>query len=209
MALETLPLFCFAVFMLAIIPGPGVLLTVARTLSGGLKHATLTIFGILAGDLVFILLVCLGLKFIAESLTTVFIIIKYLGGIYLIWLGANLLFQKNEGIVIEKETKRTTYLGDFLAGLAVTLSNPKAIFFYLSFLPAFTNIQTLTTVDIIVISLLVVIILGGVMLGYAIATLNAQRHTQRLTKKQRYSRWAKKVAGGLMVSTGGILLSRP
>ncbi len=205
MTLEILPFFAFAIFMLAILPGPGIFLTVARAISGGFNHAFFTVLGILMGDLVFILLVTLGLKYIAESLSTLFIVIKYLGGIYLIWLGVNLLFSRaKEEVIIKKEKQKMHYITDFIAGLTVTLSNPKAIFFYLSFLPAFINIQVLTAIDIVIISVMVGVILGSVMLGYAVAALK----TQELTGLGQTNRWIKKVAGGLMISTGGILIAR-
>lgn len=205
MAIETLPLFALAIFILAILPGPGVFLTVARAISGGFTHALLTVAGILMGDLVFILLVILGLKVIAESLTILFVTIKYLGGIYLIWLGITLFLSKpKNSIAIQVDNNKTTYFTDFFAGLTVTLSNPKAIFFYLSFLPAFVNIQTLTAVDIVIISIMVAVILGGVMLSYALAAIK----TQTLAGAHQSNKWIKKIAGGLMISTGGILIAR-
>jgi threonine/homoserine/homoserine lactone efflux protein len=205
MPTETLPLFALAIFVLAILPGPGVFLTVARAISGGFKHALLTIAGILMGDLIFILLVTLGLKIIADSLTILFIAIKYIGGVYLIWLGLTLLLSKPEALVpIKTNRKTTTYIADFLAGLTVTLSNPKAIFFYLSFLPAFVDIQTLTALDIIIISVMVAVILGSVMLFYALTAIK----TQKLAGAKSSNKWIKKIAGGLILSTGGILITR-
>jgi len=63
MSLEMLPLFVVTIFILAVLPGPGVLLTVARATSGGMPNACSTVAGILVGDIIFILLVTLGLKF--------------------------------------------------------------------------------------------------------------------------------------------------
>jgi len=212
MTIEMLPLFIATIFVLAILPGPGVLLTVARATGGGMPHACFTIAGILLGDIIFILLVTLGLKLVAESLSSLFIIIKYAGSAYLIWLGISLLRNKPETNNPNKSsltqdrfiTKKSSFIADFLAGVAITLSNPKAIVFYLSFFPAFMDLTQLNSVDILIITLLITAIIGGAMLAYAIAAIQAQQMISSTSPKG----WIKKIAGGLIISTGGWLLIR-
>jgi len=214
MSLEMLPLFTLTIFILAIIPGPGVLLTVAKASVGGIRHASFTIAGILVGDIIFILLVTLGLKFVAESLSTLFIFIKYAGSAYLIWLGLSLLFsppdkklklnEKNTLHAASKTQNTCSFFSDFLAGVAVTLSNPKAIVFYLSFFPAFMNIPMLTLTDITVITFIITLVIGSAMMLYAIAAIRTQESLATNGSKK----WMKKIAGGIIVSTGGWLLIR-
>ena len=76
-------------FVLALLPSPSVFAVVARSLSAGLIHGVLTATGILVGDFVFILVAIGGLAAIADSLTILFELVKYLGAAYLSWLGIN------------------------------------------------------------------------------------------------------------------------
>ena len=209
MSAETLLLFAGAMFTLAIIPGPGVLLTVSRTLSGGLSHALVTIVGIVMGDLIFLLLAIYGLNAIAESLGFLFTIIKYAGGAYLIWLGISLWRSTGRNLQILETPAEpsnnqpvTSYFADFAAGLIITLSNPKVIVFYLSFLPAFVDITTLSAVDVVLIATVVSVVLAGVMIFYALSTIK----THRLVANKRSQSVTQKIAGSLMVAAGGVLI---
>jgi threonine/homoserine/homoserine lactone efflux protein len=203
MTTEALILFIGAVFILAITPGPGILLVVSRTLAGGLSHAAMTILGIVSADIIFLLLVVYGLQAIAESLSFVFILIKYLGGAYLIWLGISLWRNRNNKISIPKENKKTTILSNLSAGLIITLSNPKAILFYMSFLPAFVDVATLQTLDIIVIAIILCTVIGGVMFFFALST----KKTTQLVKNKS-GKLVQRIAGTMMITTGGILIAK-
>ncbi len=208
MTFEALLLLAGAVFILAVTPGPGVMLIVSRAMTAGLRQALITIIGIVTADLLFLLLVVYGLQAIAESLSFLFIIIKYLGGLYLIWLGisiwrsqpAKITINANSGV----EHKPASYHVSWLSGLIVTLSNPKAILFYMSFLPAFVDIPTLTTIDIVIVSMIICSVIGGVMFFYAFSAVK----TQHMVTKNSSGKLAKKIAGGLMVTTGGILMAK-
>ena len=210
MNIETLLLFSATVFLLAFTPGQGVWLTVARTLGGGFKHGCVTIAGIITGDLIFIIVVIYGLSYIAETMSTVFLWIKYLGGAYLIWLGISLLHnaftQKviSEDDLATQQSTKSSYCNDFIAGIIITLSNPKAIAFYLSFLPAFVDIPSLTIYDILLITIIISVMISAAMLFYAIGALK----TKHLIGGKTSQKWTQGVAGSLMVATGGVLIAK-
>ena len=86
----------------------------------------------------------------------------------------------------------------------ITLANPKVILFYLGFLPTFVNLQTLTIVDIVVVSTIVTIVLGGVMLAYAYSASGAKK----LFKSKSSKRKMNIAAGSVMVTAGGILIAK-
>lgn len=87
MTLYSIFAFFVAMLILAITPGPGVIATVSKALSVGLLRTIPLIIGIIVGDLVFLLFSIFGLAFVAESFTMLFLLIKYLGALYLIYLG--------------------------------------------------------------------------------------------------------------------------
>jgi threonine/homoserine/homoserine lactone efflux protein len=67
--------------VLALIPGGSVLTVSARSAAWGFIHGVLTTAGIVAGDIVFILLAILGLSVLVEAMDSLFFLIKYLGGV--------------------------------------------------------------------------------------------------------------------------------
>ena len=201
MSLLNVLAFSIAMFLLAITPGPGVFATISRALSSGFSNASFVVFGIVIGDIIFLLLAIFGLSTIASILGDFFILVKYLGGTYLLFLGYKILTSK------EKETNlkviyELSWKKNFLTGLIITLSNPKVILFYLGFLPTFINLQTLTTIDIFIILSIVSIVLGGVMLAYAYSASSAKD----LFKSKSSKRKMNIAAGSVMISAGAVLI---
>jgi len=195
--------FAGAMFLLAITPGPGVFATISRGLASGFNNAAYVVLGIVIGDIIFLLLAIFGLSAIATVLGDFFVIVKYLGGAYLLYLGYKILTSKevdtNVDGVVELSWKK-----NFLAGLLITLANPKVILFYLGFLPTFVNLQTLTTIDIVIISAIVTVVLGGVMLGYAYSASGAKK----LFKSKSAKRKMNIAAGSTMITAGGVLVAK-
>jgi threonine/homoserine/homoserine lactone efflux protein len=195
--------FAGAMFLLAITPGPGVFATISRGLASGFNNAAYVVLGIVIGDIIFLLLAIFGLSAIATILGDFFVIVKYLGGAYLIYLGYKILTSK------EVDTNVNGVMGlswkkNFLAGLLITLANPKVILFYLGFLPTFVNLQTLTTIDIVIISTIVTIVLGGVMLGYAYSASGSKK----LFKSKSAKRKMNIAARSTMLTAGGVLVAK-
>ncbi len=170
MTLSAILALTIALLLLAILPGPGILLVVSRTLSNGLRAGITTSLGIVAGDYIFIALAIAGLSALAQSFSGIFTTVKYLGAMYLLYLGLILILKPTT----TKEQKANTALGhsaNFIAGLITTMSNPKAILFYVSFFPAFIDLTELTTIDLMLIYCITTITIGGVMILYAALSL--------------------------------------
>ncbi len=189
-----------AMLLLAITPGPGVFATVARALASGFSHAAVVVLGIVAGDLIFLLLAIYGLAAVAEYLSGFFLLIKYLGAGYLIWLGIGLWKSRAEGIKIVGVVEHS-WQANFSSGLFITLGNPKVILFYLGFLPTFIDLSILTGNDVLAIAAVVSVVLGTTMLVYAYAAARAKR----LFQSPRAERIMNKTAGSVMIATGTVL----
>ena len=200
MNLLSITLLAGAMFLLAVTPGPGVLATVARALASGFRPAAMVVAGIVIGDLVFLLLAIFGLGALAAVLGDLFIIVKYLGAAYLVWLGLRLWTAgpaADDGATVNDQRAA----GDLLSGLLITLANPKVILFYLGLLPTFVDLAHLTAVDILVTALVVSTVLGGTLLGYALAASRARR----LLRSERAARVMNRTAGTAMLAAGTTL----
>ena len=193
--------FAGAMFLLAITPGPGVFATISRALASGFANASFVVLGIVLGDIIFLLLAIFGLSAIASILGDFFIIVKYLGGVYLLFLGYKILSSKESETNL-KGVKELSWKKNFLSGFLITLSNPKVILFYLGFLPTFVNLQTLSVSDILIISFIVTFVLASVMLFYAYSASGARN----LFKSKSSKRKMNLLAGSVMISAGAALL---
>jgi len=192
-----------ALFILAVIPGPGVFTVVARSMASGFFHGLVTVFGIVFGDYIFIILSLYGLSAVASTMGGFFTFIKYAGAIYLVWLGIKLLLTKYSSVEV-KPVIELSFLSNFVAGLVTTLSNPKAILFYVSFFPAFINLQSVTVVEIWQLLLVATMAVGSVMVAYACAASKASR----MFKSSRAAKTLNVAAGSIMVGSGVLLATK-
>jgi threonine/homoserine/homoserine lactone efflux protein len=204
MTLASILALAGAMLLLAIAPGPGVFATVARALASGLKHSTFVVLGIITGDLIFLLFAIYGLATVAANLHGLFVVIKYIGAVYLIYLGVRLWLAKPESVHIQAATEDHSWKSNFLTGLFITLGNPKVILFYLGFLPTFVDLTSLSGLDVWVIATVVSLVLGLTMLAYAYTASRART----LFQDTNSQRWMNRSAGSAMIATGSVLAAK-
>ena len=188
---------------LALIPSSSVAVVVTRSVTHGVPNGIAVSLGIVLGDLIFIFLAILGLSMVAETMGWLFLTIKYIGAIYLIWLGYTMLTSKIKTTITVKNTNQKGSLAaSFLAGLFLTLGDIKAIFFYVSLLPTFVDLEALLLTDVLMIVLVTIVTVGGVKVFYAIYAYKVAT----ISKGYNLENKAKKLAGGFMVGAGGYLI---
>jgi len=193
-----------AILILAASPGPGVFATVAKSIASGLRPAINVIAGIVIGDIIFLIFAIYGLSIIANILGDLFFIIKILGGIYLFWSGLKIWLSKPLNKNSNQLPKTKSGFEDITSGLFITLSNPKVIIFYCSFLPSFIDLSILKIIDIVLVIFVVATVLSTVLIIYAYAASFARKifSNQKGTKKLNY------FSGGVMMATGAVIATR-
>ncbi len=189
---------------LAIIPSTSVALVVTRSATLGISNGAAVAAGIVFGDLMFVLLAILGLTMIAELMGTFFLIIKYLAGLYLIWLGLTLIRDRHQVNVLKYSNSSGGLAVSFLSGLLLTLGDVKAIFFYASLFPSYVEISALGSPDILLIVLITIIAVGGVKLAYAFEAKKIAHKSKRFKLEKE----AKVGAGVLMLGSGSYLIAK-
>lgn len=147
MSLTAIIALALASFVWMVAPGPGVFATSARSMAFGFRSTLPFILGVVSGDLVYLLFAIFGLSMIAGMMGELFIVVRWAGAAYLIYLG----------------------------GLFLTLGNPKVIIFYLSFLPTFTDLSALSFTSGVAIVATPLTVLLGVLLMYALAAMQLRR----------------------------------
>ena len=187
--------------VLASVPSVSVLTVSARSAAYGFTHGIFTTLGILVGDIVYILLAIYGLSVLASALDGLFVLIKYCGGAYLIWLGIRLWKAQPRDVEVERR-EGASALSSFLAGLFITLADQKAVLFYLVFFPAFVDLSTLTLWDTSLIIAIATLALGGAKLSYAFLAARAES----LFKNPRGRKGINIAAGIMMIAVGVFLV---
>jgi len=120
------------------IPGPAVLLTLARASGSGTRVGLATGIGIAVGDLIHTAMLILGLSAAIAASAMLFNLIKYAGAAYLIYLGIRALFERAAPLQLDAPSALSTPTAFRQAILAEVL-NPKSAMFFLAFLPQFVR----------------------------------------------------------------------
>ena len=187
--------------VLALLPGPGVVVVVARALDSGFRQGLATAMGILSGDFIFIALAIFGLAALAEVMGSFFVIIKYAGAAYLIYLGFQLITSGNNNTSVDA-LKPANYSTNYLVGLATSVSNPKVTLFYLSFFPAFLDLENISITDIGLLFFIATFSVGLVMAGYAYVAAKTKSSfaASPKTKYLKFGSGALLIGGGVFVA---------
>lgn len=203
-----------AIFLFGASPGPGIFAVVARALASGFWPAMALSAGLAAGDLVWLVAAVSGLAVVAQAMGEFFIILKIAGGLYLAWLGVKAWRSRpvpapEEGVVVpvvgpDARSRTRQILGTFTGGVAVTLSNPKAILFYLAVLPTILNLDAFTPAGLVSAGAVVVVVLMVVCGGYAFLADRARR----VLRSQRAMRRVNRVSGVLLIGAGVAVATR-
>jgi threonine/homoserine/homoserine lactone efflux protein len=178
-----------AVYLLAVAsPGPGVAAVISRALAKGTRGAPAFIAGFLIGDLIWFTLAATGLAALAQTAHMVFIVVKYAGAAYLLYLAYRLWTSPakvGDAAAIDAGQKP---LQLFLGSLALTLANPKTMVFFLALLPTVVELERLTVVGfleiVVAISIVLPIVLGGYVLlaDRARAMFKSERAIRRINR---------------------------
>jgi len=94
MSLVSIFSFAIAIFVLAVTPGPGVFAVISRSLASGFKTTLLMVAGCVTGDIIFLLFAIMGMSVIAQTMGTLFLLVKIAGAAYLIFLGIKIWISK-------------------------------------------------------------------------------------------------------------------
>lgn len=162
-SLEIWMAFVLAAEIILVIPGPTVLLVISQAIAHGRKSVIPLVAGVLAGDFTALTLSLLGLGAVLSASATLFVILKWVGALYLIYLGLKLWRtaggHSSPRVITRDDSPAMLFRGAYI----VTALNPKSIAFFVAFLPQFINHQASTQPQFL--------ILGATFL--TMATLNA------------------------------------
>jgi len=194
--------FLLIIYLFAITPGPGVFALLARSLASGVRPCISLALGMAVSDVIYLVLACFGLAVIAEQWAGLFMVIRFIGAFYLLYLGWKMWNGSPETSLQNGvgDVTFTTAQGLF-QGFLISASNPKVIFFYIAFLPTIMDLNSLTASDIALAS---GITLSGIMLGLMTIVICASS-ARRFFTSTKAVRVLNRTSGGIMIGAGSYL----
>ena len=135
--METLISFILAVSILAISPGPDNIFVLMQSVVHGKKYGLATIIGLMTGCIVHTIFVAVGISTIIKENNTIFLVIKILGAVYLLYLAYKVITGGSEISTSTKKIDKKTPFQLFKIGFIMNVLNPKVTLFFLALFPGF------------------------------------------------------------------------
>ncbi|WP_428025372.1 LysE family translocator [Arcobacter sp.] len=190
-------LFIIAGLLLNITPGADMLYILTNTFQKGLKAGVIATLGISTGCLIHVFLAVIGLSAILQSSPTAFLIVKYLGAIYLVYLGFSMLIKKQKKFDIDKNIDKKTIKNVFSKGVLINALNPKVAIFFITFLPQFVDIDA-ESKSMAFLILGLIFIFFGTIVNIVIAYF-ALKGSSKLSLSKFFIKLINKVTGLLFI----------
>ncbi|MHC9045778.1 LysE family transporter [Microbacterium saperdae] len=195
-----------ACVVISFTPGAGAINTMSNALSQGWKRSIWGIIGQQLALIVHVVIVAAGVGLLVSQSEVLFNVIRYAGAAYLVFLGIRLILSKPSAIEVDDVTvidTRESHWSMIRRGFWVNLLNPKAIVFFLAFIPQFIRLDEPQLPQYLTLIGTVIVVDVLVMWGFFAA---AARPFRRFTRSPRGQRTLNTVFGALFIAVAGLLV---
>jgi threonine/homoserine/homoserine lactone efflux protein len=155
------------------------------------------------GEAIWLSLAVFGLAFVAQSFHLAFVIVKWAGVAYLVWLAWKMWTAPvtvRDGDMPRAESPAKL----FLAGMAVTLGNPKIMMFYLALLPTIIDLGSVTVIGWAELTATMAVVLVAIDLSWVLAASQARK----LLRSERAMKIANRVSATTMAGAAAAIAAR-
>ena len=199
--LDLLITFLIAAAIFAYMPGPSTLYAAAQTIARGQQAGWFAALGIHVGGYVHVLAAAFGLGLLFDAVPALYLVLKYMGAVYLVWLGIKMFMAAPAQSVDMTSNRFDKSLRVFWQSASVEILNPKTAIFYIAFLPQFTEPDAAFPVWL---QLLVLGAIVNVMFSSAdaICVVLAARITALVQKVTTGARLVQRIGGAALVGLG-------
>jgi threonine/homoserine/homoserine lactone efflux protein len=160
------------------------------------------VLGLMLGDILWLSAAVFGLAALAALVQPLFLVLKYLGAAYLLFLAWKLW--STPAIAAAAEPVRGQGVRLFAGGLLLTMGNPKTMLFYLALLPALIDLPNLTATGFLEIAATVVVIFVIIFAGYVVLAVQARR----MFTSPRAIRIVNRTSGAAMAGAAAVVAVR-
>ncbi|HEX4766565.1 MAG TPA: LysE family translocator [Lichenihabitans sp.] len=204
MSVSGLMVFALALMVAAGSPGPSIAALVARVMSRGLRDVLPFLLAMWFGETLWITAAVAGLTALAAAFQPIFVAIKFAGVAYLLVLAWSMWFAPTEAAATETLPTGQRPWRMFVAGLLVTLGNPKIMIFYLALLPTLVDLGQVDILGWAELCATAVLVLAVVDLGWAIAASRARA----LLRSRRALKIANRTGASVMAGAALAIATR-
>jgi len=192
--------FLITSVLLVLTPGADTLYTLGRSINGGRKAGIFAALGSGTGLVIHSLFATFGLSVLLANSAVAFTIVKYLGGLYLIYLGIKSLRTNRQQLKEVEFKKKVSYRKVYLSGVITNILNPKVALFFLAFLPQFITIGYINNWIPLLVLGVVFSFLGT--LWCLIVAISASKLAHIFTKNDTIQKWLDRIAGSIFIILG-------
>ena len=203
MDIASLMIFAGALLVAAGSPGPSIAALVARVIAKGFRDVFPFLLAMWVGEAIWLSFAVFGLAFVAQTFHLAFVVLKWAGVAYLCWLAWK-MWSAPVSVKGAEMPKAESPAKLFLAGMAVTLGNPKIMMFYLALLPTIIDLASVTVIGWAELTLTMAIVLVAIDLAWVFAAAQARK----LLKSARAMRIANRISAGTMAGAAAAIASR-
>lgn len=203
MSATSLLIFAGALLVAAGTPGPSIAALVARVVAKGFRDVFPFLAAMWIGEAIWLSMAVFGLAFVAQTFHLAFVVVKWVGVAYLVWLAWKMWTAPvaiKEGDMPRAESPAKL----FLAGMAVTLGNPKIMMFYLALLPTIIDLGSVTLLGWAELTLTMALVLVAIDLSWVLAAAQARK----FLKSRRAMKIANRVSAATMAGAAAAIAAR-
>lgn len=139
MTIETYILFLITTAVVVFTPGAAAITVASQGAANGGRRALAGVFGIASANVIYFVLSATGIASLIIASNLLFLIIKWIGVAYLLWLGLNAIFSANGPIRVSAGTATASTRKLYAQGFVIEFANPKALMYFAAILPQFLN----------------------------------------------------------------------
>ena len=195
--------FFTVTLLLHLSPGPDMAFILGQTVKGGKTKGFSAMGGIWMGAACHALVAALGLSAILMTSAVAFTILKWVGAMYLIWLGVQAIRSKGSSFLPSDTLSPATESSNwsiFRQGLMVSLLNPKVAIFFMAFLPQFVVAGAGSPPAQLLLHGFLVVLIAGVVEPPII--MLADRIAGKFRESVRFGLWMDRCLGSLLIGLG-------
>ena len=187
-----------AAIILSLSPGPGVFSSISSGLHHGFRLGLWNGVGMQVANVFFVVVVAFGLGTILLASETLFTAVKWLGVIYLVYLGVVTWRAAPRGFEEDRDDEAHTPREVFMRGFWVNATNPKGIIFFAAILPQFIDVAKPQLAQYAILAATTFAVDLVIMTGYTALAAKVLR----VMRDPRQLRWVNRGIGGAFVAAG-------
>lgn len=196
--------FVAATIALLVIPGPTIVLVLTYALTQGRRVALASAAGVALGDFIAMTASLVGLGAVVMASATLFTVLKWVGAIYLVWMGVQMIRSAGTTKAIQiEDAAQLSARAVFRNACVVTALNPKGIVFFIAFVPQFIRTDAALAPQF---AILIATFVSLAALNVLIYALLADR-LRGTIRKPAVLAWMTRMGGSVLIAMGVLTAS--